>query len=255
MTFGRARAAAPPARSTRGSATAPRSAGPRAGRRRSTSRSAHRGRAFRAQRAGRARRGRGAGRRPRAWRSTASPPGRRPRGGAGARRSCSGPTVDDASRCSTTPSTPTRPRWPRASPRLAAQAPEDGAGRVRRGRRVAILGDMLELGPQRGRAARRRSPTTPAWRRSRRSTASARGCARCTRRCPTAQRGGWAETPEALVAGLRPAARRGRRGAGQGLQGQPGRPASLTRSGELGQGAAPGATAPEADRGTRCSTG
>lgn len=29
---------------------------------------------------------------------------------------------------------------------LAAQEPEDGAGRVRRGRRVAILGDMLELG-------------------------------------------------------------------------------------------------------------
>ena len=29
---------------------------------------------------------------------------------------------------------------------LAAQAPRDGAGRVRRGRRVAILGDMLELG-------------------------------------------------------------------------------------------------------------
>lgn len=30
---------------------------------------------------------------------------------------------------------------------LAAQTPHDGVGRVKRGRRVAILGDMLELGP------------------------------------------------------------------------------------------------------------
>jgi UDP-N-acetylmuramoyl-tripeptide--D-alanyl-D-alanine ligase len=30
---------------------------------------------------------------------------------------------------------------------LAASAPTDGVGRVRRGRRIAILGDMLELGP------------------------------------------------------------------------------------------------------------
>lgn len=31
---------------------------------------------------------------------------------------------------------------------LAAARPEDGVGRVRRGRRIAFLGDMLELGPQ-----------------------------------------------------------------------------------------------------------
>jgi UDP-N-acetylmuramoyl-tripeptide--D-alanyl-D-alanine ligase len=30
---------------------------------------------------------------------------------------------------------------------LAAQAPQDGQGRIARGRRIAILGDMLELGP------------------------------------------------------------------------------------------------------------
>jgi len=33
---------------------------------------------------------------------------------------------------------------------LAATAPEDGVGRVARGRRIAILGDMLELGPTEG---------------------------------------------------------------------------------------------------------
>nr|WP_208103340.1 UDP-N-acetylmuramoyl-tripeptide--D-alanyl-D-alanine ligase [Rubellimicrobium sp. CFH 75288] len=34
---------------------------------------------------------------------------------------------------------------------LAGMRPEDGAGRVRRGRRIAVLGDMLELGPEEAR--------------------------------------------------------------------------------------------------------
>jgi UDP-N-acetylmuramoyl-tripeptide--D-alanyl-D-alanine ligase len=45
------------------------------------------------------------------------------------------------------PSTPTPPRWPPALDVLIAARPTDGIGRVGNGRRIAILGDMLELGP------------------------------------------------------------------------------------------------------------
>ena len=64
-----------------------------------------------------------------------------------------------------------------------------------RGRRVAFLGDMLELGPQEARAARRARRRRRRCAASRPSTAPARGCARCTRRCPRRSAASGSPTP------------------------------------------------------------
>ncbi len=84
---------------------------------------------------------------------------------------------------------------------LAASAPEDGAGRVRRGRRVAILGDMLELGADEA-ALHARVAQDPGLRRVH--------CVHCVgprmralhAALPPERRGRWAETPEALLPDL-----------------------------------------------------
>lgn len=84
---------------------------------------------------------------------------------------------------------------------LAAQEPTDGAGRIRRGRRVAILGDMLELGP--GEAALHAGlARDPAM-----AGIHAVHCVGPRMRAlhealPEDRRGRWAETPEALLPDL-----------------------------------------------------
>lgn len=81
---------------------------------------------------------------------------------------------------------------------LAALAPEDGTGRIRRGRRLAVLGDMLELGADEAalHAALAREPAMEA--------VAVVHCVGPRMRAlhealPEARRGRWAETPEALL--------------------------------------------------------
>jgi UDP-N-acetylmuramoyl-tripeptide--D-alanyl-D-alanine ligase len=84
---------------------------------------------------------------------------------------------------------------------LAGLSPEDGAGRIRRGRRIAILGDMLELGPDEAplHADLARDPSMAEV-----------GVVHCVgprmkalhEALPEERRGRWAETPEALIDGL-----------------------------------------------------
>ncbi|MGZ9810509.1 UDP-N-acetylmuramoyl-tripeptide--D-alanyl-D-alanine ligase [Pseudoroseicyclus sp. H15] len=81
---------------------------------------------------------------------------------------------------------------------LAAARPRDGAGRVEKGRRVAILGDMLEMGPQEIElhAALANDPSMPAL-----------GLIHCVGprmkalydALPYERRGRWAETAEELI--------------------------------------------------------
>ncbi|WP_084863196.1 UDP-N-acetylmuramoyl-tripeptide--D-alanyl-D-alanine ligase [Salibaculum halophilum] len=82
---------------------------------------------------------------------------------------------------------------------LAAQAPVDGVGRTRHGRRVAILGDMLELGPEEM-AAHAALAEVPAL-----AQADLVHCAGPRMRAlyealPDDKRGQWAETAEELAA-------------------------------------------------------
>jgi UDP-N-acetylmuramoyl-tripeptide--D-alanyl-D-alanine ligase len=81
---------------------------------------------------------------------------------------------------------------------LAEIAPEDGPGRIQRGRRIAILGDMLELGPTGAElhAALARDPAMEA--------VAVVHCVGPRMRAlhealPEERRGRWAETPETLV--------------------------------------------------------
>lgn len=81
---------------------------------------------------------------------------------------------------------------------LAGQAPQDGEGRIRRGRRVAILGDMLELGPAE-RALHEAVAADPA--------VAAVDVVHCVgprmrwlhEALPEARRGEWAERPEEIA--------------------------------------------------------
>ena len=86
---------------------------------------------------------------------------------------------------------------------FAAAEPADGVGRVARGRRIAFLGDMLELGPGRARAARRPRRGAGARASSPPSTAPARGCARCTRRCRAASAANGSRPPPRWRRGCR----------------------------------------------------
>jgi len=85
---------------------------------------------------------------------------------------------------------------------LAASAPQDGLGRVRKGRRIAILGDMLELGPEEKRlhAEIARHPAMP--------TLDRVHCVGLRMRAlwhdlPGEQRGEWCETAEEMVGRVR----------------------------------------------------
>jgi UDP-N-acetylmuramoyl-tripeptide--D-alanyl-D-alanine ligase len=82
---------------------------------------------------------------------------------------------------------------------FAAEKPEDGQGRVSRGRRVAFLGDMLELGP-RERELHAALAGLPAL-----AAVTTVHCAGSRMRAlhqalPAAQRGEWFETAEAMAA-------------------------------------------------------
>ena len=101
------------------------------------------------ERARRARRGRGAGRRRGAGGAGARRSGRRPRG-AGARWTVLlGPGGLDGAITLIDESYNANPAAMAAAFEVfAGERPEDGIGRVSRGRRVAFLGDMLELGPR-----------------------------------------------------------------------------------------------------------
>ena len=106
---------------------------------------------------------------------------------------------------------------------LAAATPRDDTGRVARGRRIAILGDMLELGRDEAalHAALAALPQVAAL--DRVHCVGPRMGA-LWRALPPGQRGEWAETAEG-DGGARPSPdRRRRRGAGQGLERQPGQP-------------------------------
>jgi UDP-N-acetylmuramoyl-tripeptide--D-alanyl-D-alanine ligase len=81
---------------------------------------------------------------------------------------------------------------------LAGQAPQDGTGRIRRGRRIAVLGDMLELGPEEGalHAELARDPSM--------EQVAVVHCVGPRMRAlhealPEERRGRWVEAPEALI--------------------------------------------------------
>ncbi|EYD75249.1 UDP-N-acetylmuramoylalanyl-D-glutamyl-2,6- diaminopimelate--D-alanyl-D-alanine ligase [Rubellimicrobium mesophilum DSM 19309] len=84
---------------------------------------------------------------------------------------------------------------------LAGMVPEDGAGRVARGRRIAILGDMLELGPNEA-GLHAGLAEDPAM-----ESVAVVHCVGPRMKAlhealPEERRGRWAETPEALIDGL-----------------------------------------------------
>ena len=86
---------------------------------------------------------------------------------------------------------------------FAAAEPADGVGRVARGRRIAFLGDMLELGAEE-RALHAGLADCPGARASSPpSTAPASGCGRCTRRCRAPSRGEWFPTAADMAARVR----------------------------------------------------
>jgi UDP-N-acetylmuramoyl-tripeptide--D-alanyl-D-alanine ligase len=81
---------------------------------------------------------------------------------------------------------------------LAGLSPEDGPGRIRRGRRIALLGDMLELGPDEA-ALHAGLAADPAM-----AQVDAVHCVGPRMRAlhaalPEERRGRWVETPEALA--------------------------------------------------------
>ncbi|MBS0564768.1 MAG: UDP-N-acetylmuramoyl-tripeptide--D-alanyl-D-alanine ligase [Proteobacteria bacterium] len=85
---------------------------------------------------------------------------------------------------------------------IAAAGPRDGVGRLHRGRRIAILGDMLELGPDE-RALHEAVATHPAM-----ATLTLVHCVGprmrwLWERLPVRQRGEWHETAAALAASVR----------------------------------------------------
>jgi len=84
---------------------------------------------------------------------------------------------------------------------LAGLLPEDGTGRIRRGRRIAILGDMLELGGDETalHAGLARDPSM--------EQVAVVHCVGPRMKAlhealPEDQKGRWAGTPEALVEGI-----------------------------------------------------
>ena len=121
-------------------------------------------------------------------------------------------------------------RQPRRDGRRARgarrRAARDGIGRVARGRRIAFLGDMLELGPRRGARCTPASPRHPALaaidRRPLRRPAHARALHAAL---PAGQRGEMVPRPPPSDGRpRRPPGRRRRRRPGQGLARLAGRP-------------------------------
>jgi UDP-N-acetylmuramoyl-tripeptide--D-alanyl-D-alanine ligase len=84
---------------------------------------------------------------------------------------------------------------------LAGMAPEDGTGRIRRGRRVAILGDMLELGPEEA-GLHAGLAGDPAMEQVTVVHCVGPRMKALHEALPEDRRGRWAGTPEALIDGI-----------------------------------------------------
>jgi UDP-N-acetylmuramoyl-tripeptide--D-alanyl-D-alanine ligase len=109
-----------------------------------------------------------------------------------------------------------RPRWP---PRSRCWRRRGTASAASGGRRIAILGDMLELGPDEARLHAEVAAACPDGRHRDRALRRDPGCATCGRRCPTARRGRMARDGGRALREPAPR-RRGRRRARQGVEGQ-----------------------------------